>query len=50
VTITPLEAAMETDWLARGIGFATDPDGVVSAVTRANRAQILPAIENRTGA
>jgi sugar phosphate isomerase/epimerase len=38
---------METDWLARGVGFVTDPDGVVTALTRANRAQLLPEIESR---
>jgi hypothetical protein len=54
--ITALEAAMEADWLGRGItaeetsqghgfGFITEPDGVVTSIGRRNRDALLPAIE-----
>jgi hypothetical protein len=54
--ITALEAAMEADWLGRGIaaeetsqghgfGFITEPTGVVTSIGRRNRDALLPAIE-----
>lgn len=48
MTITPGEAAMEADWLRRGIGFETAPNGVVTAIGRANRDALLATIERRT--
>jgi hypothetical protein len=47
VKITRLTAALEADWISRQKGFETAPDGVVTAISRANRDRLLPGIESQ---
>lgn len=45
MVITTNESVLEVDWIERGIGFITTPNGVVRSIGRANRFEILKRIE-----